>query len=214
MQNGEVSSAGGGAAEPGAPGPELSAREQAVALALAVTAWQRDMGRFPTAAEGLGGLLAPPAAAASAGWRGPYLDPPQLPRDPWGNPFVYRLRPGDPERPFTVYSCGPDGVSRSGGEDPDDIGPWAAPASAASAPPPTEAWGTTLRRHLAGPLGVIVVLLVLVAGLRSYAQRVAGARQPHPEGYVRRHRRRQRQAEVAVAGAAPTTSGKDSSSPR
>jgi len=79
-----------------------------------------DIGRYPTADEGLGLLGKPPADAALAGrWRGPYLDD-AVPLDPWNNPYQYGL-PGADGHPFALYSLGADG-KRGGEGDAKDIG--------------------------------------------------------------------------------------------
>ena len=79
-----------------------------------------DIGRFPTAEEGLAVLNAPPAdEKLKARWRGPYLDD-KLPLDPWGNPYQYSV-PGADSQPFALYSLGADG--KRGGEGYDaDVG--------------------------------------------------------------------------------------------
>ena len=48
-------------------------------------------------------------------WDGPYLDPPKLPLDPWGNEYQYELRQGS-DSPVVLSSHGPDG-SPGGGDD-------------------------------------------------------------------------------------------------
>ena len=69
-----------------------------------------DLGRFPSAEEGLKMLTAPPTdGAMRQRWRGPYLDG-QVPIDPWGNPYQYDPR-GRDTNPFTLYSFGPEGPS-------------------------------------------------------------------------------------------------------
>ena len=79
-----------------------------------------DIGRFPTEAEGLALLSAPPAdEKLKTRWRGPYLDQ-ELPKDPWGNSYLYSL-PGASGQPFALYSLGADG--KRGGENFDaDVG--------------------------------------------------------------------------------------------
>jgi general secretion pathway protein G len=79
-----------------------------------------DVGRFPTAEEGLALLNTPPAdAKLRTKWRGPYLDE-ELPLDPWGEPYQYSI-PGAKDQPFALYSFGADG--KRGGEGNDaDIG--------------------------------------------------------------------------------------------
>jgi general secretion pathway protein G len=69
-----------------------------------------DLGRFPSAEEGLALLTTPPAdGALRQRWRGPYLDG-QVPIDPWVNPYQYDPR-GRDTNPFALYSFGPDGPS-------------------------------------------------------------------------------------------------------
>ena len=78
--------------------------------AAALKDFRRDVGRYPTAAEGLAALLVPPASAR--GWRGPYLR--RIPLDPWGNPYVYVPVTGS--APPQVISAGPDGVQGNADE--------------------------------------------------------------------------------------------------
>lgn len=66
-----------------------TAKAQARSLKTSLDAMRLDMGRYPTAEEGLSLLIAPPAeTAARALWYGPYVDG-ELPRDPWGNAYHY-----------------------------------------------------------------------------------------------------------------------------
>ncbi|MBP1806166.1 general secretion pathway protein G [Rubellimicrobium aerolatum] len=97
------------------------ARSQAAEVAMAslkgaVQLYFVDTGRYPSEAEGLGALMAPPAGVA--GWRGPYLDGDEDLTDPWGRPFLYRS-PGAEGRPFELATFGRDGQSGGGGEDSD-----------------------------------------------------------------------------------------------
>ncbi len=72
-----------------------------------------DIGRFPTAQEGLAILYyAPQEERLKSLWQGPYLDE-AAPPDPWGTPYQYSV-PGSDGRPFALYSFGADGVA--GGE--------------------------------------------------------------------------------------------------
>ncbi len=79
-----------------------------------------DIGRFPTAAEGLALLNEQPKDERIAPrWKGPYLDE-ALPLDPWGNPYQYSV-PGANGQAVAIYSFGADG--KRGGEGNDaDIG--------------------------------------------------------------------------------------------
>lgn len=79
-----------------------------------------DIGRFPTASEGLSLLNAAPGDdKLRARWHGPYLDE-EIPKDPWGNQYQYSI-PGANNQPFALYSLGADG--KRGGEGFDaDVG--------------------------------------------------------------------------------------------
>ena len=81
-----------------------------------------DYDRYPTTVEGLPALVARLPTASDRVWRGPYLD--ELTRDPWGHDYIYLCPGAHNTNRFDIYSRGPDGVSRSGGEDADDINNW------------------------------------------------------------------------------------------
>lgn len=101
-------------------GKLTTAQTQVKMLRGAVENLRLDIGRYPTAEEGLEALSRPPAdAAVAARWRGPYLDG-ALPLDPWNQPYQYGL-PGADSQPFALYSMGADG-KRGGDGDAADIG--------------------------------------------------------------------------------------------
>ena len=95
---------------------ETAAKADVSSIETAIGAFEIDNGRYPSTDEGLQALITAPAALDA--WRGPYLSR-GLPKDPWGNEYVYRY-PGQ-ENPdgFDLYSMGP--VGREGN---DDIGNW------------------------------------------------------------------------------------------
>jgi general secretion pathway protein G len=97
-----------------------AAQAQVKLLRGAVESLRLDIGRYPTAEEGLGLLSRSPGDPRQAErWRGPYLDG-ALPLDPWGRPYLYAL-PGADSQPFALYSLGADG--KPGGDgDSRDIG--------------------------------------------------------------------------------------------
>lgn len=64
-----------------------TAELQVRALEAALETMRLDIGRAPTADEGLN-LLVRGNPAEVPGWYGPYLDD-ALPNDPWGRPYVY-----------------------------------------------------------------------------------------------------------------------------
>jgi general secretion pathway protein G len=86
------------------------AKAQLDALSKALEALRLDMGRFPTASEGLAALMTKPENAA--GWSGPYLKK-AIPLDPWQKPYVYQYPVGNGD--FKVLSYGKDG--KPGGTD-------------------------------------------------------------------------------------------------
>ena len=107
--------------------PKFSGRSQQARVAAAETdisnletalgLFEVDCGRFPTTEEGLQALIQQPGDLE--GWKGSYLTRPNLPRDHWGNHYVYRC-PGQHNNSYDLYSLGPDGQEGGG----DDIDNW------------------------------------------------------------------------------------------
>ena len=86
-------------------------------LEVALDSFEVDCGRYPTTEEGLRPLLEPPSDVQN--WKGPYLKK-GLPKDQWGNPYVYRCPGQHNVNSYDLYSFGPDG--QEGGAD--DIDNW------------------------------------------------------------------------------------------
>lgn len=80
------------------------AKAQIEAFEKALDTFRLDVGRYPLTEEGLGALLAQPAAATK--WNGPYLKK-NIPQDPWGQAYLYRS-PGS-KGDFDILSYGKDG---------------------------------------------------------------------------------------------------------
>lgn len=78
-------------------------------------------GRYPTQSEGLNVLVQNPDPAEFPNWKQLFK---QLPLDPWGNPYQYVSPLPGTDAGCGIYSCGPDDISRSGGNDPDDQNTW------------------------------------------------------------------------------------------
>lgn len=98
-----------------------AATAQVKMLRGAVENLRLDIGRYPSAEEGLQLLGKPPADAGTAGrWRGPYLDEINVPLDPWGSAYQYTV-PGRDGQPFALYSWGAD-KQPGGSGDAADIG--------------------------------------------------------------------------------------------
>ena len=98
----------------------VKAKAQIANFESALGLLKADTGRFPTTSEGLEALVSDPGLK---GWKkGGYLTKGRVPKDPWGNPYVY-LCPGQGGRDYDVISYGKDG--ESGGSDMDaDIKSW------------------------------------------------------------------------------------------
>lgn len=86
--------------------------------------FSNDCGRYPTTTEGFRALITCPAIISQKFWKGPYFDPPTIPLDPWGREYVYRYPGTHNTNSFDLYSTGADGISKSSGDDPDDINNW------------------------------------------------------------------------------------------
>jgi len=76
-----------------------------------------EVGRFPTAEEGLLALVVEPPGAAN--WNGPYLKKNDIPQDPWGQEYryLYPVEHGD----FDLFSLGRDKVDGGEKEDADVV---------------------------------------------------------------------------------------------
>jgi general secretion pathway protein G len=98
---------------------------QITSLETAIESYKLDNGAYPTTEQGLQALVeAPTTGRLAKKWRiGGYLAKGKVPKDPWGNDFVY-LCPGT-HNDFDLISYGGDG--QQGGEGDDvDVNNWAA----------------------------------------------------------------------------------------
>jgi general secretion pathway protein G len=74
----------------------------------AVNQFKMDTGRYPSEDMGLIDLIVQPADI-EIGWvTGGYLETTDLPKDGWGNEFVFQLYP-ESGKQFVIISFGPDG---------------------------------------------------------------------------------------------------------
>ena len=102
---------------------EVQTRVQIEGLETALKLYKLDNGFYPTTEQGLQALVErPDAENVSQNWRkGGYLEKGKVPKDPWGNEFIY-LSPGI-QGDYDITSYGADGVP--GGEDENkDINSW------------------------------------------------------------------------------------------
>ena len=80
-----------------------------------IDSFKVDNGFYP---KSLQDLIQQPSNAKN--WHGPYFDPPKLPVDPWGHPYIY-IYPGKHDtNGYDFFSAGPDGKPGT----QDDIGNW------------------------------------------------------------------------------------------
>ncbi len=92
-------------------GQRQTAIGQMALLGSALDLYRLDTGRLPSTQEGLAALLSSPTGTQN--WRGPYLRADHLPKDPWGNLYLYRLAP-ESAAGYRIKSLGADGAE--GGE--------------------------------------------------------------------------------------------------
>ena len=98
-----------------------AAKTQIGAFSEALEMFRASCGRYPTTGEGLAALVVCPTNVPPDHWR-QYLD--AIPLDPWSHPYVYRLPGRHNTKSFDIYSCGADGITRSAGDDYDDVNNW------------------------------------------------------------------------------------------
>jgi general secretion pathway protein G len=82
-----------------------TAKLQIESFGSALDLFYLDVGRYPSASEGLTALAERPGNAAV--WNGPYLKNTSVPADPWGHAYIYRT-PGE-KGPYEIVSFGSDG---------------------------------------------------------------------------------------------------------
>ena len=87
---------------------QKAAMADIASLDTALDMFEVDCGRYPTADEGFQALVAMPANLPEGSWQGPYVKR-GLPKDPWGNGYVY-VAPGQHNKHYDVYTT-------RGGED-------------------------------------------------------------------------------------------------
>ena len=90
-------------------------------MGTALDMYELDNGRYPTTEQGLQALITEPTTSpAPKGWKGPYLKKKKfIPKDPWGNDYVYAAPGPHNSEEYDLSSYGPDGV-----ESADDVVNW------------------------------------------------------------------------------------------
>ncbi len=93
-----------------------TAQTQIGNISTAVEMYYLDMGHYPPNLEA---LVRNPGGRNT--WNGPYLDRPNVPTDPWGNPYHYKY-PGD-HGTFDLFTLGSDNAVGGTG-DATDVTNW------------------------------------------------------------------------------------------
>lgn len=95
---------------------EAAAKTQISTFGTVLDAFEVDNGYYPKGKSGLNDLVQTPRDAKN--WRGPYIK--EVPKDPWGNEYIYECPGKNNPTSYDVSSMGPDG--QAGGDD--DITNW------------------------------------------------------------------------------------------
>src|SRR5207249_8608621 len=93
---------------------QAAARAQIELLGAALDQSRLDIGSYPSGGQGLEALQRNPNVN---NWNGPYLKK-AVPKDPWGNQYKYRCRPGQ-NGEYDLWSEGADGAPGGDGENAD-----------------------------------------------------------------------------------------------
>ena len=98
---------------------QTKARIQIESLETTLKLYKLDNGSYPTTEQGLQALVEPPEVGELAKkWReGGYLEKGKVPRDPWGNDYLY-LCPGT-KGEYDIISYGADGELGGDGKNSD-----------------------------------------------------------------------------------------------
>ncbi len=95
------------------------AKQQIEGFSSALEMYKLDTTKYPTQEQGLDALVTEPQGIMN--WKGPYLKKKFIPKDPWGNNYVY-IYPGE-HGDYDILSYGADGNSGGDGEDK-DVASW------------------------------------------------------------------------------------------
>ncbi|HZL43394.1 MAG TPA: type II secretion system major pseudopilin GspG [Verrucomicrobiae bacterium] len=96
-----------------------AAQTQISAFKTALNTFELDMGYYPKGSAGMMELIQQPRNNTQ-NWHGPYLESDSIPKDPWGNEYVYTCPGKHNPTSFDIQSAGPDGQL---GTD-DDLANW------------------------------------------------------------------------------------------
>jgi general secretion pathway protein G len=102
---------------------QMKAKIQIQSLETALQLYKLDTGNYPGTEQGLSSLVeAPSTGELAKSWReGGYLEKGKVPKDPWGNDYIY-MSPGN-YSDFDLISYGADGTGGGDGKN-EDINNW------------------------------------------------------------------------------------------
>lgn len=95
-----------------------TAKQTVKALENGITLYYAHVGKYPDRLQDL--MRAPTDEKIKKKWQGPYLKGDEIPEDPWGNPYQYKITQGA-KHPYDLYSFGPNG---RGAPQPEGISVW------------------------------------------------------------------------------------------
>lgn len=90
-----------------------AAQAQLRSLKTSIEQYYADIGQFPEALNEL--IKGPSNEELRSRWINAYLDGKDVPVDPWGQKYHYKVNTEGEEHPYELYSTGPKG--RSGGKE-------------------------------------------------------------------------------------------------
>jgi general secretion pathway protein G len=93
------------------------AKQQIEGFSSALEMYKLDTTKYPTQEQGLEALVTEPQGVVN--WKGPYLKKKFVPKDPWGNNYIY-IYPGE-HGDYDIISYGADGNPGGEGEDKDVV---------------------------------------------------------------------------------------------
>lgn len=97
----------------------VSAQNQIGTFDTALEQYYLDNGAYPTTEQGLQALYTKPGISpVPKNWNGPYVQR-EIPKDPWGNPYIYKCPGEHNAKSYDLYSYGKDGQEGGTGESAD-----------------------------------------------------------------------------------------------
>jgi general secretion pathway protein G len=89
---------------------EQAAVTQISTFKTALDAFEVDNGYYPKGKNGLMDLIVAPRDAQN--WRGPYMQSDSVPKDPWGNDYIYECPGRHGSNPYDLSSSGAPGTDK------------------------------------------------------------------------------------------------------